>query len=158
MNRSVEWQLRARIYSLLREPANLRFIRVFKTDGWFDSESTVVMNRLMPLLREDFLTEFSYTVVDVSCFPTPLQLQLLLGRQKNLRNLKLYSHMVRWMEKFLNKLEPSQRVRLFKSFTELDIGSSWHCRVMTLTTACWPLKNLDSCLLQSLSHWTNFFS
>lgn len=154
MNRSVEWQLRARIYSLLREPANLRFIRVLKTDGWFDSESTVVMNRLMPLLREDFLIEFSYTFVDISCFPTPLQ----LGPSKNLRNLKLYSHMGRWMEKFLNKMEPSQRVRLFKSFTELDIGRSWHCRAMTLITACWPLKNLDSCPLQNLSDWTNFLS
>ncbi len=44
--------------------------------------------------------------------------------------------MVEWLEEFLQKQKPNQNA-LLKSFTR--------------NTQCWPLKNLDMCLLQSLT-------
>lgn len=146
-----ERQLLSRIYSLLRGPANLKFIRVFKTDEKFQLKSTALMDRLMPLLREDFLIEFSYSTESIYGFPTPSQLQSLWGRQKNLRNLRLYSHMVPWLVEFLNKSEPTEKACLLKSFTKLDILRSWDGMTLNGTVLCWPLENLDLCLLQNLS-------
>lgn len=146
-----ERQLLSRIYSLLRGPANLNFIRVLKTDERFQRKSTALMDRLMPLLREDFLIEFSYSTESIYCFPTPSQLQSLWGRQKNLRNLRLYSHMVPWLVGFLNKSEPTETASLLKSFAKLDIVRSWDDMTLSGTVLCWPLENLDLCLLQNLS-------
>lgn len=137
-----ERQLLSRIYSLLRGPANLNFIRVLKTDERFQRKSTALMDRLMPLLREDFLIEFSYSTESIYCFPTS---------KKNLRNLRLYSHMVPCLVGFLNKSEPTETASLLKSFAKLDIVRSWDDMKLNGTVLCWPLENLDLCLLQNFS-------
>lgn len=67
-------KLLSRIDSLLRGPANLSFIRIFQTDETFRPKSTALMDRLMPLLREYFLIEFSYSTTSIFCFPTPSQM------------------------------------------------------------------------------------
>ena len=58
--------------------------------------------------------------------------------------------MVPWLEKFLEKRKQNQSA-FFKSFTKPDIGGSKMCWSMTPTEICWPLKNFDLRLLQSLS-------
>lgn len=151
---SIEWKqkydrmLRSIRY-LVSAPANLRFTRVLKT-GYFEPEPTFLLGRLLSLLRVDFLIKFSYYTRSIDCFPTPLQLQRLLGRQKHLQNLKLYSHMVPWLEKFLKKRGPSQGT-ISKSFTKLDIGSSQDFMTIDPTEMCWPLRKLDICTLRNLS-------
>lgn len=143
-----ELQRLQKIRSLLLQPANLRFVRVFKT-GEFGQDSTLLTDQLLPLFQKDSLLKFSYSTISTRCFPTPLQLQFLLGRQKQLHNLRLYSHLVPWIERSLEKREAGQKA-LASSFTKLDVGSSieWE---MTSTILFWPLKNLDLSLLQSLS-------
>ena len=133
-----------KIRSLLLQPANLRLVRVFKT-GQFGQESSLLIDQLLPLFQNDFLLKFSYFTTLTSCFPTPLQLQFLLGRQKHLHNLKLYSHLVPWLKHELGQSA------LAKSFTKLDIGSSSEWEMTRSTILFWPLKNLDLSLLQSLS-------
>ena len=138
-----------RIRSLLLRPANLCFVKVFKT-GWFGRESTILMDELLTLLPKDSLIKFSYSTDSESCFPTPLQMEFLWGRQKRLQNLKLYSHMVSRLEEFLQTRKPSEKA-LLKSFTKLSIGNFMDDLSTTPDELCWPLKNLDLCLLQSLS-------
>lgn len=140
-------KLSLKIHSLLLASANLLFVRVFKT-GYFGPESTLLIDRLLPLLRKHFLVKFSYSTESISSFPTPLQLQCLWGRQKHLQDLKLYSHMVPWLIEFLEKSDPSQRAFL-KSFTKLDICGNKMGRQAIPST--WPLRNLDLCFLQSLT-------
>ena len=65
--------------------------------GQFGPKSTLLINRLLPLLRENFLTKFSYFTQAIDCFPTPAQLQYLWSCQKHLQGLQLYSHMVPWL-------------------------------------------------------------
>lgn len=55
-----------------------------------------------------------------------------LEPSKRLLNLKLYSHMVPWLEKFLEKRKQNQSA-FFKSFTKPDIGGSKMCWSMTPT-------------------------
>lgn len=142
-------QMLPRIQSLLSQPANLRFVRVLKT-GRFGVESTILMDRLLSLLRKDSLVKFKYSAQSRDCFPTPLQVEFLWGQQKHIQTLKLYSHMAPWLREFRNKRKPGQNA-LFKSFTELCIGGSVECWKMTPAKLCWPLNNLDLCLLRSLS-------
>lgn len=59
-----------RIQSLLMSPANLRFVRVLNT-GQFGTRSTDLMNQVLPLLRKDYLTRFSYSTRSIISFPTP---------------------------------------------------------------------------------------
>lgn len=139
----------SRIRSLLLQPANLCFVKVFKT-GWLGSEPTALMDELLPLLPKDSLLEFSYSTKSKSRFPTPLQVEFLLGHQRRLKNLKLYSHMVSSLEEFLQKQEPSENA-LLKSFTKLSMGNLNKGLSTTPDELCWPLENLDLCLLQSLS-------
>lgn len=151
---SVEWtqkyeRMVRSIHYLVWSPANLRFTRVLKT-GYFEPGPTFLLGRLLSLLRVDFLIKFRYDTRSIDCFPTPLQLQSLLGRQKHLQNLKLCSHMVPWFEEFMNTREPSQG-SISSSFTKLDIGSSQDCMTITPTKLCWPLRELDLCILKSLS-------
>ena len=87
-----EWLIEQRIKSLLIEPASLLFVRILKTPP-FGKELTQLMDQVLPLLKKDFLLEFSFSTESTRCFPTPLQMQLLWASPKNLRNLKLYSHM-----------------------------------------------------------------
>lgn len=115
------------------------------------------MCRFLRLLQKHFLIKFSYSTRSINCFPTPLQLQYLLRRQKHQQNLKLYSHMVPWLEKFLEKRELSQGA-IFRSFTKLDIGSSPDLMTITPTKMCWPLKNPDLYILQILSLDGRFIS
>ncbi len=139
----------SRIRSLLVQPANLCFVRVFKT-GSFGLEPTILMDELLPLLRKNSLIEFSYSTHSRYRFPTPLQLEFLWGRQKRLQNLKFYSHMVYWLEELLQVQKPSQKA-LLKSFTELSIGDGYEFHSNTPNFLFWPLRNLDVCLLKSLS-------
>lgn len=143
-------KLSQRIESLLIKPANLSFIRVLKTNH-FGLVSTQLMDRVLPLLREDFLTEFSYSTKSAQYFPTPSQLQLLWGRQKNLQNLKIYSHIVPSLEEFFNKSERNQKA-LLKSFAKLTISENSETRSHNeFNMISWPLKNLDLYLIQHLS-------
>lgn len=151
---SIEWtqkydRMVRSIHYLVWSPANLRFTRVLKT-GFFEPGPTFLLGRLLSLLRIDSLIKFSYDTRSIDSFPTPLQVESLLGRQKHLQNLKLYSHMVPWFEKFLKTREPSQGT-ISKTFTKLDIGSSKDCMTGTRTNLCWPLRELDLCSLQNLS-------
>lgn len=149
-----EWEedelLSRKIESLLIKPENLRQIRVLKTNrlGWV---STELMDRILPLLREDFLTEFRYSTESVEHFPTPSQLQFLWGHQKNIRNLKIYSHIVPSLEGFFNKCELNQTA-LLKSFTKLAISYKSEMQSQhEFNMISWPLKNLDLTLIQHLS-------
>lgn len=139
----------SRIRSLLLQPTNLGFVRVFKT-GSFGLGPTILMDELLPLLRKDSLLEFSYSTNSKYCFPTPLQLEFLWGRQKRLQNLKLYSHMVYWLKGFLQEQKSSHKV-ILKSFTELSIGNGYEFYFDTPNLLTWPFRNLDMCLLNSLS-------
>ena len=134
-------KIRAQIKSLLVKPANLQFVRVLKTP-LIGFKETQLMGRLLPLLRTNFLTEFSYTTRHIDCFPTPQHLQFLLNCQKNLQNLRFYCHMIPSFNEFLTRNEPSRSVFL-SSFTKLNIENYW-------STAIWPLVNLDMSVLQSL--------
>lgn len=139
-------QLSRRIRSLLIKSANLRFIRVLKTSN-FGLGSTQLMDGLLPLLRDDFLTEFNYSTKSVKQFPTPSQLQLLWGRQKNLQNLKIYSHIVPSLEEFFNKTERNRT-----AFAKLTISDNSELQsYYEFNMISWPLKHLDLCLLQYLT-------
>ena len=137
-----------KIRSLLVQPANLRYVRVLKT-GRSGTNSTMLMDKLLPLLPKDSLIKFSYHTRSKGQFPTPLQLEFLWDRQKNLQNLKLLPQMVPWLEERLQKQKPSQNA-LLQSFTKLDIGGYPASRFSPHVDT-WPLKNLDLSLLQSLS-------
>lgn len=143
-------RLPRRIRALLLNLANLQFVKVLKI-GQCGTRSTSLMDQLLPLLRKDSLTKFSYSTQSVHHFPTPLQMQLLWGSQKHLKNLKLYSHMVPALEAFLKEHQSSQSLFL-KSFTKVDLSDDWGgCNTNTPTSISWPLKNLDSSHLKSLS-------
>lgn len=129
-----------RIRTLLAGPANLRFIRILKTPP-YGPESTQLMDQVLPLLRKDFLTEFSFSTTSSTRFPTPIQMKFLWARQENLQNLKLYSHMVPNLEEFL-ELEPS-RSALLRSFTKLDISDKFDGLPLNYRAIMiWPLRNL----------------
>lgn len=137
-----------RINALLFGPANLSFIRILKTPP-FGPEATQLMDRVLPLLRKNFLTEFSFSTTSSRHFPTPIQMQFIWARQENLHNLKLYSHMVPNLEKFL-ELEPS-RSALLRSFTKLDISDKFDRIPLNYRAIMiWPLRNLDLRILQNL--------
>ena len=137
-----------KIRSLLVQPGNLRYVRVLKT-GRSGMQSTMLMDKLLPLLPKDSLIKFSYDTRSSGDFPTPLQLEFLWDRQKNLQNLKLLPQMVPWLEERLQERKPSQNA-LLKSFTKVDIGGYSESRFSPYVNT-WPLKNLDLSLLQSLS-------
>lgn len=59
--------------------------------------------------------------------------------------------MVPWLIALLNKSEPTKKASLLKSFNKLDIVRCWDDMAVTCTELCWPLENLDLCLLQNLS-------
>lgn len=139
-------QTMSKIHSLLVQPANLCFVKVLKT-GWFGLKSTILMDEVLPLLRNDSLIKFGYLTHSKYCFPTPRQLESLCSRQKRLE-LKLYPHMISWLEKLQRK---SSQNALLKSFTRIYIGDSIESSLMTPDKVCWPLKNLDLCLLKKLS-------
>lgn len=137
-----------RIKALLVGPANLCFVRILKTPP-FGPESTELMDRVLPLLRKDFLIEFTFSTTSSRYFPTPIQMQFLWARQENLQNLKLHSHMVPNLEKFL-ELEPS-RNNLLRSFTRLDISDKFDGTPLNYRAIMiWPLRNLDLRVLQNL--------
>lgn len=139
----------AQINSLLAKPANLLFVRILKT-SLLEREATEHMGRLLPFLRTDYLTDFSYATRSRSCFPTPKQIQFLLCRQRNIQNLKFFSHMAASVDDFMkrNKLRLGA---LFSSFTKLDINDNWTgSTANTPATMYWPLVNLDLRVLQSL--------
>lgn len=139
-----------KIESLLMKPENLLLIRVLKTNrfGWV---STQLMDKLLPLLRENFLTEFNYSTQSLEHFPTPSQLQFLWGHQKKLRNLKINSHIVLALEEFFSKSELNQ-TGLLKSFTKLAISDNSEMQSHDhFNIISWPLNNLDLSLIQHLS-------
>lgn len=141
-------QLSQKIKSLLIQPANLRFVRILKANH-VGLVSTQLMDRLLPLLRDDYLTEFNYCTQSVKQFPTPSQLQFLWGRQKNLRNLKIYAHIVPSLEDFFNKTELN-RTALLKSFAKLIISDNSKLQSHEFNMISWPLKHLDLYLIQLL--------
>lgn len=51
----------------------------------------------------------------------------------------------------MNNRELSEGIYFLGSFTELEIGN--YCKLMTITPTamCWPLRNLDLCLIRVLS-------
>lgn len=107
------------------------------------------MDQVLPLLRKDFLTEFSFSTTSSTRFPTPIQMKFLWARQENLQNLRLYSHMVPNLEEFL-ELEPS-RSALLRSFTKLDISDKFDGLPLNYRAIMiWPLRNLDLSVLQNL--------
>lgn len=139
-------QMLSRIRSLLLQPANLCFVKVLKT-GWIGEMPTILMDDLLPLLRKNSLIEFSYSTNSKYRFPTPRQLEFLWGRQKRLQNLRFYPHMVSCLEESL-QIRKSSQDALLQSFTKLYIGDSMEFNSNIL---CWPLKNLNLHLLQTLS-------
>lgn len=147
--------LRPRIQSLLKKPENLQFVRVLDT-GWFGWESTKLMDRLLPLFREDHLIRFSYLTrsccASTCVFPTPLQMQYLWGSQTKLQKLELCSHMVPALEESLKKQDKPRRSVFLNSFTKLDIGNSCEDTAVNASRIMhWPLMNLDTRLLRSFS-------
>lgn len=146
-NERQDRQILSKIHSLLIQPANLCFVKVLKT-GCFGLKSTNLMDEVLPLLRKDSLIKFNYSTYSKYCFPTPLQLEFLCNRQKHLRELRFYPHMVTWLKKL--KQKPSQNV-LLKSFTKFYIGDGIESSSMTSDKLCWPLRNLNLCLLKKLS-------
>lgn len=69
-------QILPKIYCLLSQPEKLHLIKSFKT-GYFRPESIILMNKLLPLLQQDFLIKFSYLSESEDNFPTPLQINFL---------------------------------------------------------------------------------
>lgn len=139
----------AQINSLLAKPANLLYVRILKTSV-LERGVTELMGRLLPFLRTDYLTDFSYATRSRSCFPTPKQIQFLLCRQRNIQNLKFFSHMTASVDDFMKRNKPRLRA-LFSSFTKLDINDNWTgSTANTPATMYWPLVNLDLWVLQSL--------
>lgn len=146
-----EGMILRKIKSLLLGPANLLFVRVLAT-GRFGLESTQLMDKLLPLLREDFLTEFSYATKSTEHFPTPLQLQFLWGRQKNLENLKVYNHLVPSLEEFFRERREAKQGALLKSFARLtvsDFSATNSDEIFDMIS--WPMRNLDLSHLRELS-------
>ncbi|MCJ1346565.1 hypothetical protein MMC31_004783 [Peltigera leucophlebia] len=138
-----------RIKSLLIRPVNLRFVRILKTP-MLGSEETQLMDRLLPLLRQDSLTEFRFWTVSADHFPTALQMRFMLTNQKNIQYAKIYSHMVPVLDEVLREHESSQ-VAMLKSVTELDITDSAYQWVENIQSMiCWPLKNLDLRILRRM--------
>lgn len=139
----------AKINSLLTKPANLRFVRVLNTSH-LGPEATELVGRLLPLLRTDFLTGMNFAPKSILSFPTPQHMLLLLSRQKNIQNLKLFSHMAPSMDEFVRKNEPGRKA-LLRSFTRLNISDkSDGCATNTPATMYWPLANLDLSVLRDL--------
>lgn len=99
--------LKPRIKSLLSQPKNLGHVRILKT-GQFGVEPTCLMKQLLPLFPKDFMLKFGFSAQSRNSFPTPRQIRFLWHCQKNLRNLKFYSYMVSWLEKFLEKQKQNQ--------------------------------------------------
>lgn len=145
------WAIEERISILLIKPANLRFVRLLKTPQ-MTPEDTLLMDRLLPQLRIDFLTEVSFSTHSVKTFPTPRQMTLLWYRQKNLKNLELGSHMVPWLDRFSKKRKPG-RTAILKFFTILRITNNIQDARLPYTQLKmhWPLKNLDVSVLQKLT-------
>ena len=115
-----EWLIEQRIKSLLIEPANLLFVRILKTPP-FGKELTQLMDQVLPLLKKDFLLEFSFSIESTRCFPTPLQMQLLWARQKKPAEPQtLLPHGPPHLSKLLKFVR--SRSALLKSFTKLDIS------------------------------------
>lgn len=137
------------IKSLLTKPANLLLVRVLKT-SYLTPESTELVGRLLPLFRTDFLTGISFAPKSIRCFPTPQQTQLLLSRQRKIKNLKLCSHMAPSVDEFVRKNEQSRKAVL-ASFTRLNISDEYDgCSTNTPATMYWPLENLDLSVLRDL--------
>lgn len=109
------------------------------------------MDRLLPLLREDLLTELNYSTQSIKLFPTASQLQFLWCYQKKLQNLKIYSHIVPSLEEFFNKSGLINQKGLLKSFTKLTISDNSETQTHQFNMISWPLKNLDLSLIQQLS-------
>lgn len=131
-----------RIESLLIQPVNLRFVRILVTP-LLGSEETQLLDRVLPLLQRDSLTQFRFSTVSADHFPTARQMQFMWTNQKKIKYVKLYSYMVPVFEELLKKHEPS-RIAWLKSVTDLhiiDCGYKWGKNIQSMI--CWPLKNLD---------------
>lgn len=138
--------LKQRIKSLLIQPTYLRFVRILSTPE-LGSQETRLMDRLLPLLRQDSLTEFNFWTISAKKFPTALQMQFMWANQKYIQYVKLYAHMVPVFDQLL-KVHGSSRDALLNSITELhmtDLAGDWVVKVPSMI--CWPLRNLDLSIL-----------
>ena len=136
-----------RISSLLIQPANLSFVQIIKTPELGVEESRL-MGHLLPLLRQDSLTELSFKAISSKHFPTPPQMTFIWNYQKNLQNQKLYFYMVPELKSLLIQRGPGQTA-LLHSFTELDINNRTNKSSVDIRSMmCWPLRSLDLSILQ----------
>lgn len=143
-NRGSNEKMAHRISSLLVRPENLRFVRVLKTPP-LDLKSTRLMSRILPLLRDDYLTEFSFATISIVQFPTPRQMSLLCSRQKTLQNLTLYARSALMLAQSGTESEPRKGALL-------DFFSNHIDRIINAPhgITLWPFMNLDLRILQSL--------
>ena len=145
--------LEQRIRSLVLQPANLRFVRIIKMPQ-LGPRDALLMGGVLPLLRQDSLTRFKFSVSSANQFPTPLQMRFIWNHQKNLQNQKLSWHMILELDEILEERGPSE-VALLKSFTALDISNrtcdSNKIRDKNIRDILsLPLKILDLSILQKL--------
>ncbi|MCJ1342160.1 hypothetical protein MMC31_000340 [Peltigera leucophlebia] len=133
-----------KISILLIKPANLRFVRVLNATSRMRPEESLLMDQLLPQLRKDFLKEIGFVSINLGDFPMPYQIRYLWYNQKNLKNLKLGTHIVPWLDKFSKELQPG-RSAILKFFTVLEIcdGHFIQPPQSTQTKMLWPLENLD---------------
>lgn len=142
-------QVLSKLYSLLLQPANLRYIRILKT-GQFGSKSTVLIDQLLPLLPKDSLINFRYSTHSRDYFPTPLQMEYLWDSQKHLQDQKLYFHMIPWLLDVLKNSKPCKSAFL-KSFTTLYVGGNSGFWTGTDIRCSFLMGGFDFSLLRSLT-------
>lgn len=140
------------INTLLIKPANLRFVRVLTTP-YMLPEDSLLMDRLLPQFRKDFLTEINFYSACVQQFPTPQQMEFLWCHQKNLRNLQLGTHLFPWLDEFSKEQKPG-RSTIFKFFTNVQINGNFGDENFQYID--WPLRNLDLSVLQKLTFTGGF--
>lgn len=147
--RTIYLRTLTQVESLLKKPANLLFVQILNTSN-LTPKSTELVGRLLPHFRTDFLKAISFSPKSIRCFPTPQQMQLLLSRQRNIKNLKLCSHMAPSVDEFVTRNEQCRNAVL-SSFTKLNISDEFDgCATNTLATMCWPLVNLNLSVLRDL--------
>lgn len=140
---------RDRIDSLLIQPANLRFVRVLSATELGPQEARL-MDRLLPLLGQDSLTEFRFGTTSAKHFPTALQIQFICTNQKNIKYDTLAAHMVPALGQLL-KVHESTRDSWLKSVTQLRMtGLIIRGYEAVRSMICWPLKNLDLSILRKM--------
>lgn len=115
-------------------------------------EESLLMDKLLPQLRKDYLKEINFVSASVDRFPMPHQMEFLWYNQKNLQNLELKLHMIPWLDKFSQNMKPSQS-DILKFFSNLEITNKFseRNRPSMQKKLHWPLQNLNLSVLHQLT-------